>query len=205
MCIRSDIVGQVSYRDSGAPCRRRHLYSGISTLLFPLVFVVARCLVFVPSSALRVIVVFGIFSVVRGFCRYRSCCVSLSFVGIRWFVFRGLRSYIVPSRAEDNNRLRASFRSFFLVSLHLRCRSFRSIRRSFVFTSCRLLRVERSLIAVSFRRGPVLFVRSSTLLVFVVNFSLSFSCSRFVGTSFSCTVRTSVSCFTFVVSFGRVM
>ena len=35
---------------------------------FALVFLVARCLVFVPSSALRVIVVFGIFSVVRVRC-----------------------------------------------------------------------------------------------------------------------------------------
>ena len=71
MCIRSGPVGQVSYRDSGAPCRRRHSYSGISTLRFPLVFVAAHCLVSVLSSVLRVIVVFGIFFVVRAFSHYR--------------------------------------------------------------------------------------------------------------------------------------
>ena len=65
VCIRSGPVGQVSYRESEAPCRRRHSYSGISTLHFSLVFFVARCLVFVLSSAFRVIVVFGILSVVR--------------------------------------------------------------------------------------------------------------------------------------------
>ena len=68
MVIRSGPEGQVSYRDSGAPCRRRHSYLGISTLRFSLVFVVARSLGFVPSSAFCVIVVFGIFSVVRAFC-----------------------------------------------------------------------------------------------------------------------------------------
>ena len=194
----------MAYRDSEAPCRRRHSYSGIPTLRFPLVFVVARSLVSVPSAALHLIVVFGIFSVVRAFFRYLPCCVSLSVVVIRWFVFRGLRSYIVPSRAEDNGRLPASFCSFFRFSLHLSCGSFRGIRRSFVFTSCRRLRVERSVIAVSFRRGLALFVCSSTIVVFVNHFSLSFSCCRFVGTSVSCTVRTSVSCFTSVVPFGRV-
>ena len=80
MCIRSGLVGQVSYRDPGATCRRRHSYSGISTLRFPLVFVVARCLAFVPSSALRVIVVFGIVSVVRVRCTPLSFLVASPFV-----------------------------------------------------------------------------------------------------------------------------
>ena len=98
-CIRSGTVGQVSYRDSGVPCRRRHSYSGISTLRFPLIFVDAQCLILVLSSVLRVIVVFGIFFVVRVRCyRYRfllfAFVVSFSvrvvwlfrFV-VRWFVF----------------------------------------------------------------------------------------------------------------------
>ena len=68
MCIRSSPVGKVSYHDSEAPRRRRHAYSGISTLDFSLVFVVVRCLVFVSSSALRAIVVFGVFSFVRVRC-----------------------------------------------------------------------------------------------------------------------------------------
>ena len=139
MCMRSGPVEQLSYRDSGAPCRRRHSYSGISTLRFPLVFVLSRFLVFVPSSALRVIVVIGIFSVVRAFCRYQyrlrcSCVLSLSFVLCvsfacldSWFVFRGLRSYIGPTGAEDTACLRASVLSFFRVSFPLRCGSFRGL------------------------------------------------------------------------------
>ena len=41
MCIRCGPVEQVSYHDSGAPCRRRHSCSEIYTLRFSLVFVVA--------------------------------------------------------------------------------------------------------------------------------------------------------------------
>ena len=81
MSVRSGSVGQVSYRDSGVPCRRRHPYSGIPTLRFPLVFVVARCLVFVPSSAVRVSVMFGIPSFFRVRCyRYRLRSVACSFL-----------------------------------------------------------------------------------------------------------------------------
>ena len=72
---------------------------------FPLVFVVARCLVFDPSSALHLIVVFGIVSVVRvrctlvvlvhvslrAFSRFfvtaRAVRVAPSFVVIRWLLF----------------------------------------------------------------------------------------------------------------------
>ena len=65
MCIRSGPVGQVPYRDSGAPCRRRHSYSVISTLRFPLVFFVAHFLVSVASSAWRMFDLFRNLFVVR--------------------------------------------------------------------------------------------------------------------------------------------
>ena len=82
MCIRSGLVGQVSYRDSGVSCRRRHSYSGISMLRIPLVFVVAHCLVSVLSSVLRVIFVFGIpsvfvFVVIRIVSAVRVRCVVI--------------------------------------------------------------------------------------------------------------------------------
>ena len=90
MCIRSGSVGQVSYRDSRVPCRRRHSYSGISPLRFPFVFLVACCLVFILSSALRVSFMFGNLSVVRCYryrlrcscssCRYLLRCVAPSFL-----------------------------------------------------------------------------------------------------------------------------
>ena len=142
--IRSGPVGHVSYRDLGAPCHRRHSYSVVSTLRFSLVFFVARSLVFVPSSALRVIVVSGTVSVVRVPCTlvvfgsvsvrviafrcYRSGGVRCPLVCRNSLVrVRALRSYIVPSRAEDNTRLCALFRSFFLVRLPLRCGSLHGI------------------------------------------------------------------------------
>ena len=64
MCIRSGPVGRVSYRDSG-----------ISTLRFPLVFVVAHCFVSAPSSAIRMLVVFRILFVV-----VRARCVVIVFL-----------------------------------------------------------------------------------------------------------------------------
>ena len=121
---------------------------------FPLVLFVARCLVFTPPSALRVIVVFGIVSVFRvrftlvvfgrvsvhalsrlvvivrviAFRLYRSGGVRCPFVCLNSLVYVGaLRSYIVPIRAEGSNRLRAFLRSFIRVSLLLHDGSFRSI------------------------------------------------------------------------------
>ena len=49
MFIHCGSVGQVSYRDSGAPRRLCDAYLGIFTLAFSLVFVVVRCLVSVSS------------------------------------------------------------------------------------------------------------------------------------------------------------
>ena len=111
-------------------------------------------LVSVPSSALLVIAVFGIVSVVRvrcthvvfgrvsvnafsrfvlivrviSFLRYRSGGVRCTFFCRDSLVrVTALRSYIVPSRMEDKTRLRALLRSFFRVSLPLRYGSFRGI------------------------------------------------------------------------------
>ena len=88
MCIRSGPVGQVSYRDSGAPYRRRHSYSVISTLRFPLVFVAAHCFSSAPSSAMRMFVVFRILFVV-----VRARCVVIVFRLSR-FVRSGLRRFL---------------------------------------------------------------------------------------------------------------
>ena len=91
MCIRSGPVGQVSYRDSGAPYRRRHSYSGISTLRFPLVFVVARCFVSVPSPTMRMFVLVVSLS-------FFVCRVSFV-LGCAVFFVRAFSRFVVIDRA----------------------------------------------------------------------------------------------------------
>ena len=130
-------IGQVSYRDSHAPRRRKHAYSGISTLDFSLVLFVVRCLVFVSSSprdhrrVRRVRCSCPLFAssfLVAAF--LRSCHMSLSRVLferrnpfsflVARFVVGGMRSYIVGDRAQDNVRLSALEH----VVLSYRCDSF---------------------------------------------------------------------------------